>query len=192
MKSLVINDKIAKDYNISKQSLLCLDMIESGEITSPGIVHIASLQSSGLIKLDGSNIIIREKGKELLDLCRMDIDVYSPVKSVKKSSRAINSEVASRINEYRHLWKGLKPGSMGSKKGCSQKLSRWMRENPEYSFDDILKAASLYIATVNNVRYLQQADYFIFKQDTNKEESSRLSAFIEEELSDNDWTSSIK
>ena len=67
-------------------------------------------------------------------------------------------------------------------------------ENPEYNFDEILKAAQLYIDTEGrNITYLQRADYFIYKQDVHKGEASRLSAFIDELEEDNtiDWTSQL-
>lgn len=116
-------------------------------------------------------------------------------KVIKKSRRYINSEIETRIKEYRNLWKGLKAGSMGSAKSCKQKLTRWMQENPEYTFDDILNAAELYILSINDLRYLQNAEFFIFKQNPHREESSRLSAFIDEvndkETLTGDWTSSI-
>ena len=67
-------------------------------------------------------------------------------------------------------------------------------ENPEYTFEEILKAAQLYLDTDGrDTRFLQRADYFIFKQDVHKGESSRLSAFIDEIGEDPtlDWTSTI-
>ena len=83
---------------------------------------------------------------------------------------------------------------MGSEKSCKEKLNRWMKENPKYSFEDILKASDLYLATEGaNVKFLQRADYFIFKQDSYKNEMSRLSAFIDEININHvqDWTSNL-
>ena len=95
------------------------------------------------------------------------------------------------IEEYRNLWKGLKVGSMGSPMACKEKMLRWMGENPNYTKEDILKAAKIYINSLNNYQYLQAAHYFIYKKD-GKEEDSRLSAFIEEKEVDNtDWTTKL-
>jgi|TARA_R110000851_G_scaffold41665_1_gene104382 hypothetical protein len=85
---------------------------------------------------------------------------------------------------------------MGDPKSCKQKLTRWMKENPEYSFDQVLEAVDLYLATEGaNTTYLQNAQYFIFKQNAQREESSRLSAFIDElgnkSIIQGDWTSNI-
>jgi len=82
---------------------------------------------------------------------------------------------------------------MGSLSTCKEKMKRWMRENPTYSPKQILNAADIYINSLNDNTYLQQADYFIYKKD-GKEESSRLSAFIDEidtKVTDN-WTSVLK
>jgi len=50
------------------------------------------------------------------------------------------------------------------------------------------------LSLVNDYQYLQRADYFIFKRE-GKEESSRLSAFIDErednEIIDDEWTSNL-
>ena len=85
---------------------------------------------------------------------------------------------------------------MGSPKACKQKLTRWLLENPDYSFDDVLEAADLYLKTEGlNTRFLQNAEYFIFKQNVNREESSRLSAYVDElgnpNIETSDWTSKI-
>ena len=80
---------------------------------------------------------------------------------------------------------------MGSPGACKEKMLRWMGENPNYTKEDILKAAKIYINSLNNYQYLQAAHYFIYKKD-GKEEDSRLSAFIEEKEVDNtDWTTKL-
>lgn len=96
------------------------------------------------------------------------------------------------ITQYRNIWKGLKPGSMGSPGSVKKKLKRWMEENPDYSFNDILKAAQLYVNKQENLKYLQRADYFIYKQ-IDGDQQSRLSAWIEEinEVEEDGWTTDI-
>ncbi len=82
---------------------------------------------------------------------------------------------------------------MGSYTGVKEKLTRWIKNNPQYSFNDILKAVDIYINSLNNnYYYLQQADYFIYKKQ-GKEETSRLSAFIEEinNKEETDWTTNL-
>lgn len=99
------------------------------------------------------------------------------------------------IKEFREKWKGLKLGTMGSIEACRNKLGRWKGLNPEYSEEEILKAADLYIHSLKgDYKYLQRADYFIYKRE-GKEESSRLSAFIDEVGDNNiitdEWTSTL-
>ena len=66
-----------------------------------------------------------------------------------------------------------------------------MKNNPDYSKEDIIKAAKIYINSLDNYTFLQQADYFIYKKDAYGE-SSRLSAFIDDiSKPTDDWTSQI-
>jgi hypothetical protein len=152
-----------------------------------------SLESKGFIKINGIEIILREKTKLLLEFLSIESSYsdYKAKKIIKKSNRVINEGFDEFIEEYRNLWKGLKVGSMGSPNACKEKMERWMKENPNYSKEDILKAAKIYINSLNNYQYLQAAHYFIYKKD-GKEEDSRLSAFIEEKEVDNtDWTTKL-
>ena len=151
------------------------------------------LNDKGYIKHFDGEIVIREKGKLLLEFLSIESSYsdYKNKKIVKKSNRVINEGFDEFIEDYRNLWKGLKVGSMGSPMACKEKMERWMKENPNYSKEDILKAARIYINSLNNYQYLQAAHYFIYKRD-GKEEDSRLSAFIEEKEIDNtDWTTKL-
>lgn len=155
------------------------------------------LQEKQFVKLiidkEGTNTILREKSKLLIDFLSIESSQsdYKSKNIIKKSNRVINSDIDEFIESYRLLWKGLKVGSMGSTGACKDKMIRWMKDNPNYTKEDILKAAKIYIQSLNNYQYLQAADYFIYKKD-GKEESSRLSAFIEEDEVDNsDWTTKL-
>ena len=57
----------------------------------------------------------------------------------------------------------------------------------------LLDSSDIYINSLNNYTYLQQADYFIYKKE-GLAEHSRLSAFIDEiDIAvDDDWTTSLK
>lgn len=176
-------------------TLLQVSGIETNFFLNNEILN--SLQDKQFIKRvqDGFGTlnIIREKGKLLLDFLSIESNYsnYKEKKIIKKSNRVINEGFDEFIEEYRNLWKGLKVGSMGSPGACKEKMLRWMGENPNYSKEDILKAAKIYINSLNNYQYLQAAHYFIYKKD-GKEEDSRLSAFIEEKEVDNtDWTTKL-
>ena len=193
-EAFILDLNFLKEQNLSVIEfvvLLQLNGIETN-MTFDNIV-LNELQDKQFIKLIDKEVIIREKSKLLLDFLSIESSYsnYKEKKIIKKSNRVINEGFDEFIEEYRNLWKGLKVGSMGSPIACKEKMLRWMKENPNYSKEDILKAAKIYINSLNNYQYLQAAHYFIYKKD-GKEEDSRLSAFIEEKEVDNtDWTTRL-
>ena len=197
-EAFILDLNFLKEQNLSViefVTLLELNEIDTGLQLDLDILH--NLQEKQFVKLIidkfGTSTIIREKSKLLLDFLSIESNYsnYKEKKIVKKSNRVINEGFDEFIEEYRNLWKGLKPGSMGSENACKEKMLRWMGENPNYTKEDILKAAKIYINSLNNYQYLQAAHYFIYKKD-GKEEDSRLSAFVEEKEVDNtDWTTKL-
>tara|TARA_R110002124_G_scaffold281430_1_gene455648 strand:+ start:5893 stop:6498 length:606 start_codon:yes stop_codon:yes gene_type:complete len=199
-KSLIINLDILDKYNITIDELLCI--FKKKQFNDYSIIYheIAdSLEHKNLIKIEkedieGIEFSLRQKAIDILNNLTIEVDININNKLiVSKSSRKINQELEENVEVFRNKWKGLKMGSMGSPKACKEKLKRWMKENPSYSIEQILKAADAYINSLNDFTYLQQADYFIFKKD-GKEESSRLSAFIDEvdNYKQEGWTSNLK
>ena len=190
-EAFILDLNFLKEQNLSVIEfvvLLQLNGIETN-MTFDNIV-LNELQDKQFIKLINKEVIVREKTKLLIDFLSIESSYsdYKEKKIIKKSNRIINEGFDEFIEEYRKLWKGLKPGSMGSENACKEKMLRWMGENPNYTKEDILKAAKIYINSLNNYQYLQAAHYFIYKKD-GKEEDSRLSAFVEEKEVDNtDWT----
>ena len=194
-EAFILDLNFLKEQNLSVIefiTLLQLNEIDTGLQLDLGVLH--DLQEKQFVKLIidkfGTTQILREKSKLLLDFLSIESSYsdYKEKEIIKKSNRVINEGFNEFIEEYRNLWKGLKVGSMGSPMACKEKMLRWMGENPNYSKEDILKAAKIYINSLNNYQYLQAAHYFIYKKD-GKEEDSRLSAFVEEKEVDNtDWT----
>lgn len=189
MNSFILDLNFLKEQDVTPEEFLLLISLNSNLDLDISKHWFTSLEGKGFIKQIDQEIIIREKGKLLLEFLSIESDLNCKEKKItKKSNRVINEGFDEFIEEYRNLWKGLKPGSMGSPGACKEKMLRWMGENPNYSKEDILKAAKIYINSLNNYQYLQAAHYFIYKKD-GKEEDSRLSAFIEEKEVDNtDWT----
>jgi len=190
-QAFILDFNLLKEHDISAEEFLALIYLNNNGGTTKEM--LIDLEEKQLIKLENLDFIIREKGKLLLELTSVEsIGSIKNKTKIKKSSRAIQLELDDFIKEFRQLWKGLKPGSMGSEKACSDKMYKWMQDNPSYNKEDILKAAKLYIRSLDNLNYLQQADYFIYKKDAHGE-SSRLSAFIDE--IDNkpvdDWTTKL-
>ena len=195
-EAFILDLNFLKEQNISPEEfLLLIELLsEKDEDHSPNCYNHNLLEEKGFIKKTPEyNFVLREKSKLLLDFLSIESSYsdYKEKKIIKKSNRVINEGFDEFIEEYRKLWKGLKVGSLGSYKTCYDKMKRWMSENPNYSKEDILKAARIYIKSLDNYQYLQQADYFIFKKD-GKDENSRLSAFIEEkEVNNTDWTTRL-
>lgn len=190
-EAFILDFNFLEEQNITPEEFLALIYINNNGGTTKEI--LISLQEKQFIKLIDKEVIVREKTKLLLDFLSIESSYsnYKEKKIIKKSNRVINEGFDEFIEEYRNLWKGLKVGSMGSPMACKEKMERWMKENPNYTKEDILKAAKIYINSLNNYQYLQAAHYFIYKKD-GKEEDSRLSAFIEEKEVDNtDWTTKL-
>jgi len=199
-KSLIVNFKELEENDVTINEFLYISFMYLDKDYIDTSIDLEILQKKRLIKIRqlkiGKEIILRQKSLNLIKNSLVDLStlVYSNKKVKKKSISKVSEEVEKRASEFRDKWKGLKAGARGGLKSCKEKLTRWMEENPEYTFEDILKAADIYLSTEGrNLHYLQRADYFIFKQDRNKEESSRLSAFIDEieENEVQDWTSKL-
>lgn len=201
--STIIDYKILETAGITPLEFLYLVAVFNKEVQNPNIkyhgkiIDLKSLESRLMIKLskDGQ-IIIREEAKELIDYLSLPpLPKLNSPKIIKKSKKQVTIEVESRVDEYRLKWGGLKAGVMGGRQDCVAKLVRWILTNPTYTFDQILGAADLYLATEgSNLDYLQRADFFIYKQDIHKNEASRLSAYIDDiQLGvKKDWTTTLK
>ena len=195
--SIVLNFKILEEQDITVEEFLKLYGKHTNKVfylVEEGI-DLEKLEKNLFIKCIDGEMFLREKAVQLINF--LTIESTGSFNSEKKkvvSKRVILSVVDDKVDEFRNKWRGLKPGSMGDLRACKEKLHRWMKENPKYSFDDILKAADIYLASEGaNLRYLQRADYFIYKQDSHKEEVSRLSSFIDEINSGvgENWTSNL-
>ena len=188
-KAFILDFDLLKEHNLSINEFLTLIDLENHKNSE----LLITLEEKQFIKIIDNEILLRQNGNLLLDLITIEkINAKSSKVIVKKSERIINNELDSFIDEFRNKWKGLKPGSMGSLSACRDKMSRWMKENPQYTPQQILKAVDIYLNSLDNYQYLQQADYFIYKKDAHGE-SSRLSAFIDEvdNYVDNNWTSKL-
>lgn len=197
MNKFILDFDKLKENNILVEEFVILLGLQTKTYILYTDNHVEDLQEKGYVKIidkdDEYNIILREKGKQLVK----SFIYQEPVKSdiVEKTwsyLESIKDPFDKFIKEYRDIWKGLKIGSQGNSKSCSEKMLRWIKENPKYSQDDILKAAKSYINTVDDLRFLQRADYFIYKRDKFGE-SSRLSDFIEEDsVKEGGWSSQLK
>lgn len=195
-KAYILDFNLLSEQNLSAEEFIALiDLINDNKtICTKAAIALEEKQFIKINRLDNNKLEIREKGKLLIDFVSIEgIASITNKKTIKKSDRALTEGMIEFVKDYRALWKGLKPGSMGSDHTCKDKLIKWMKLNPSYSKEDILKAAKIYVKSVDNYQYLQQADYFIFKKDAFGE-SSRLSSFIDEidiKLVNDDWTTKL-
>lgn len=194
MKNLIIDYEYLKEKDIIPEALLWLREIKISNEESLNFEQLKYLQDKHLIKKGTNDVVLRKLGEELITNSLIDASIPReeiPVRIVRRSKRAVKSEVKDNVQKYRDVFKGLKPGSMGDPKACKEKLERWMKENPEYDIKDIINAAEAYIESLNDYTYLQRADYFIYKQERNRSEVSRLSSFIGEKGGNSEWTSEL-
>jgi len=176
----LINSGLSPNYFLFLQALFEKDesMIEylsnHKYIDIPYIINI--LQSENYIEIldmyidiDFDDIVLLDKAKCLF---------------IDPKSNKIIEDVSNWYQDYRKLFNGTKPGAMGDKKATLKKLQKFVKENPEYSVKDIFNITKKYIDSFQgDYKYLQQADYFIYKEDVNKIVRSRLLTMLEENSS---------
>ena len=153
-----------------------------------------SLEKEMLIKRTENGFSLRQIAIDLIETIERKYgDFTTEVKQLEASKKVkkredilISLEINKWINEYRELFRGTKPGAMGDKGGCLNRMIKFFNEYPEFADKDIiLKATQNYIdeqGVQNNYKFLQQAHYFIYKQTGSGKESetSRLAAYCEE------------
>jgi len=82
--------------------------------------------------------------------------------------------------EYRPMFKALDKLKAGSMSSCSRKMKEFFKAHPSVRKQDVLAATKLYLSTITDTQYMQQADYFIFKNSDKKSSfSSRLEQYLE-------------
>lgn len=92
---------------------------------------------------------------------------------------SLRSEIKSRIDEFRILFKGIRLKSMGDKNDVTEKMIRWLVHNPDVTFDDVLNIVIGYLGNADKT-YIPNADNFIYSINKFGEEVSTLSAIVEE------------
>jgi len=210
MQKFQIDLELLKSNNVTLVQFVTLINIYNNETDFGGIDYnlvLLPLQDRSFIKIVKDDklkqlYILREKGKLFIEKFIVE-QTYIDKKLTEFNNKYLKSEVPNIlyntyqsfddfVNEYRGLFKGLKPGSQGNLQSIKEKLTKWLKSNPDKTKEDIIRATKLYIHSVDNLKYLQQADYFIYKKDANGIRS-RLSDFIDEqEQPENGWTSTLR
>lgn len=193
MNAFILDFKLLEEQQLSVEGFLSILYVARGlPIYNNSERVIKELESLGFIKRIAEKIELREKGLEFINFISIEDAVRPPKKSRRKviCSAQTQTKVDSFINDYRGLFKGLKPGSMGDSQACRNKMIAWMTNNPQYTPEDIIKATKSYLKSVNNVKYLKEADNFIYKLEGGFNKSVLLS-FVEDNSVDHDdeWAS---
>lgn len=135
------------------------------------------LQIKDLPITDETLFELEEKGYiKVIDDTNFDLRAKSLEFKAEELGENPSSSNLDWIDEYRLLFKNKTnaTGIMGGKTQCSKKMLDFIKKN-KATKDEILGATELYLDSLQDVRYLQQADYFILKNG-----NSRLEAFLEE------------
>lgn len=92
----------------------------------------------------------------------------------------------SWVLEWRDLFKSIRGDAGGDKKACIIKMKKFFAANPDVRQHEVFEAANLYLDDFRykktNLKFLQQADYFISKAVVEENKSvkrSRLEIYLE-------------
>ena len=99
--------------------------------------------------------------------------------NVPDADITIEQEIRDRIDEYRIMFKRVRPGSTGVKQKVIQMLTRFCLQN-QVTFDQVLEATKIYM-TYTDFHLISNADNFISKLDKSGEEISLLLLALEEQ-----------
>lgn len=97
----------------------------------------------------------------------------------KKFFKDIGPTSKDWIQDYRNLFKGVKPRSMGDPNACIKKMDKFLAVYPQYSKEQIFAAAEHYISNTQPT-YVMQADNFIFKTGKDNIAKSMLITVLED------------
>lgn len=145
--------------------------------------------SSYILKLLIDKELLKFTGGNLSDLeeyLKDSLDILDFVLSPKAKALFISDDKAEKIanvknwiKEYRELFKGIKSGSMGDPNACLKKMMLFLKNNPQYTKEQIFTATKDYIKGTNPT-YVMYADYFIYKTGNDKITTSKLLSWLEQ------------
>lgn len=181
-----------KNFKVNGNHLMIMSLVKTGESVKEFAwtfqVKMAEFQylvRKGLMEIervgntfDFENASLTKLGEKMLD----ELERYSSDEKVSTQTEKVNKikkeEDLDWLEEWRDLFKDKKPGGSGNKQGCYKKMKVFLKENPDVTKEEIFAAAEAYFDSLDNLKYMQQADYFISKG-TGQNVSSRLSQWVE-------------
>lgn len=181
-----------KNFKINGNHLMIMSLLKAGESVKEfawtfqvKMTEFQYLIRKGVLEMERvgntfnfDKASLTKLGEKMLD----ELEKYSSDEKVSTSTQKINKikkeEDLDWLEEWRDLFKDKKPGGAGNKQGCYKKMKVFLNENPDVTKEEIFAAAEAYFDSLDNLKYMQQADYFISKG-TGQNVSSRLSQWVE-------------
>lgn len=174
------------DYDITPNDcyvLFCLNQKIKTPLVNTDIA-MANLFHKGYINIQqksGKNIVsITDTGLSLIE----DLDSVFAKKNTKANSTVMGKDYLININMYREIFPA---GKLPSGKPARTNIKaltesfKWFFQTYDYTWDDVLKAARMYVAEYKqkNYLYMMTSQYFISKQDKNKVRRSELADYCD-------------
>lgn len=164
---------------LNKQTILYLKSLDLEE----AIIHLLAFRFDLNTKIDEVTFasLVRHgiiQKNYINDQIIVTIPLFDGEEGFKNSFEdleVITGNIKSRINEYRFLFRGIRAKSIGDKNTVSALLTRWLLNNQQYSFDDVVEATRYYME-MTDPKYVSNADNFIF----NDKGESTLSIILEQ------------
>lgn len=177
--------EILNEKGLDAQSFLYLYALVNNIQRPQFDIDYKQLRIKGYWKFTGEDGVenITQEGIELVKYVVKELKKEIR-KEIKQGDEELRNSIKEWIDDYRNLFKGTKVGIMGDPKACLDKMVRFFQEYPQFANKDIVfKATEAYIQSEANYnyKYLQRADYFIYKI-VGKEETSRLAGYCEEDV----------
>ena len=181
-----------KNFKVNGNHLMIMSLVKAGESVKEFAwtfqVKMAEFQylvRKGLMEIervgntfDFENASLTKLGEKMLDELESYISTEGVSTSTEKVDKIKKEEDLEWLEEWRDLFKDKKPGGAGNKQGCYKKMKVFLKENPDVTKEEIFAAAEAYFDSLDSLKYMQQADYFISKG-TGQNVSSRLSQWVE-------------
>lgn len=187
-RQIIINTNSLIKSNISVGMFVLLQSIFEKDIdffdylidTNQGFSDLQEVVSLEYVKYTGENF-----DEALESAYQFDILDFILLEKATKLFETDNlsqkvAEVKDWIQEYRNLFKGIKKNSMGDKNACLTNMRAFLKNNPQYTKEQIFLATKNYIRNTEPV-YTKFADYFIYKTEANKTVRSTLLMWLEQE-----------
>lgn len=181
-----------KNFKVNGNHLMIMSLVKAGESVKEFAwtfqVKMAEFQylvRKGLMEIervgntfDFENASLTKLGEKMLGELESYISTEGVSTSTEKVEKIKKEEDLEWLEEWRDLFKDKKPGGAGNKQGCYKKMKVFLKENPDVTKEEIFAAAEAYFDSLDSLKYVQQADYFISKG-TGQNVSSRLSQWVE-------------